>query len=186
MLKRIAKRLLRRSQAHATPVAPRVEPPVVSPPAPEPAPQHCKMAGLSEIQALVRAPGRVRVVCHWATWCSGCIEELPVLVALHERLAGQAEFIGISWDAFQGNPGERELLRQVDACIKSHGMQWDSVVVDAEPDTFFSALDMSCHTVPQLWLVAADGQVIHEESQVLTMADLDGITERVLQTPRTA
>lgn len=51
------------------------------------------------------APGQVTVVNLWATWCGPCLVELPLLDALHERLAGDgAAVVAVSLDDGKARP----------------------------------------------------------------------------------
>lgn len=45
---------------------------------------------------LIDSDDRPVVVNLWATWCTPCLEEMPVLQAAHERDAGQVRFVGIN------------------------------------------------------------------------------------------
>jgi hypothetical protein len=49
-------------------------------------------------------------------------------------------------------------------------------VVDADPETFFERLDLSSHTVPQVWVVDGQGNVVHRIDEPL---DKDGVEQIV-------
>jgi thiol-disulfide isomerase/thioredoxin len=121
----------------------------------------------------------LRLVNHWATWCDGCVEELPLLVALHGRIGEQVEFIGVSWDGFQGGLDSVSLIAEVARFSQQQGLPWESLVVGLGPDALFDALEMRCHTVPQVWLIDAQGKIILRFEDVLTAADVAEIDERV-------
>jgi cytochrome c biogenesis protein CcmG, thiol:disulfide interchange protein DsbE len=47
--------------------------------------------------------GRVVVLNFWATWCGPCIEEMPSLVQMQQRMKGKGvEVLAVSVDADQG------------------------------------------------------------------------------------
>jgi thiol-disulfide isomerase/thioredoxin len=50
-------------------------------------------------QALAQWRGKVLVINYWATWCPPCIDEMPMLSALHARYAARGvQFVGIAVD----------------------------------------------------------------------------------------
>lgn len=57
---------------------------------------------LPDTQGQFREPGdwpdRLLVVNFWATWCGPCRKEMPDLMELRERYAGQIEVVGIAID----------------------------------------------------------------------------------------
>ncbi len=140
----------------------------------------CSLAAVDAIREQIFAAGTPLLVNHWATWCEGCIEELPLLVELHGRVASKVDFLGISWDGFQGSARGAELLRIVDSGSRHHGVPWHSLVVDADPDELFDGLAMDCHTVPQLWLIDSGGSLVHRVFEVLDETGLTGL-ERALE-----
>jgi hypothetical protein len=42
------------------------------------------------------------------------------------------------------------------------------MVVTAQAEALFSALKITVQTVPQIWLISADGEVQHRHEEVLT------------------
>jgi rhodanese-related sulfurtransferase len=139
-----------------------------------------RLADLAEIQLALGPTGRPRLVNHWATWCEGCIEELPLLVQLHRRFGDKIDFIGLSWDGFQGELEGEALVAQVQAVSLSHGLEWGSMVASTEPEALFEALEMAVHTVPQIWLLDAEGTVVHREVEVLQAERLEALAERMV------
>lgn len=48
---------------------------------------------------LASAPGRLRIVNFWASWCAPCVEEMPVLDAFARQQAGNnVDLVGIALD----------------------------------------------------------------------------------------
>jgi thiol-disulfide isomerase/thioredoxin len=152
----------------------------VKPPAPVAEPGRSAVASrLADVESVLKAiqgEGRVRIVNHWATWCSSCVEELPLLLELSRRLGPDIEMIGVSWDGFQAMVPRSQLVDEVEQCALQHGLSWGSLVVDADPETFFERLDLSSHTVPQVWVVDEQGNVVHRIDEPL---DKDGVEQIV-------
>ena len=46
---------------------------------------------------LPASPGRPLVVVAFASWCIGCVEELPQVVADYKRFKGRVDFIGVDY-----------------------------------------------------------------------------------------
>jgi len=53
--------------------------------------------------------GEVLVVNLWATWCPPCIEEMPTLAALQNRLEGRVRVIAVSVDS-EGKRAEAQAM----------------------------------------------------------------------------
>lgn len=63
-----------------------------------PAPEIVMRAGDGTELGLDHFRGRVVVLNFWATWCAPCVEELPSLARLHEKLSGRGEVVALSVD----------------------------------------------------------------------------------------
>lgn len=50
-------------------------------------------------QTLDQWRGRILVLNFWATWCTPCREEMPILSELAERYRGRVQFVGIAADS---------------------------------------------------------------------------------------
>ena len=50
-------------------------------------------------QSLDQWRGRILVLNFWATWCTPCREEMPMLSELAERYRGRVQFVGIAADS---------------------------------------------------------------------------------------
>ncbi|MEE2750370.1 MAG: TlpA disulfide reductase family protein [Myxococcota bacterium] len=140
-----------------------------------------RLASVEEVFEAIHCKGGVRIVNHWATWCSGCVEELPLLVELSGRLGSEVEILGVSWDGFQGLVPRDQWVEEVEQCSLEHGLSWGSMVVDGEPDAFFERLGLSCQTVPQVWVVNQEGHVVHRVDQPIDRLLLEQILSWVAE-----
>lgn len=138
-----------------------------------------RLADVETVLKAIQGEGRVRIVNHWATWCSSCVEELPLLLELSRRLGPDVEILGVSWDGFQAMVPRSQLVEEVEQCSLRHGLNWGSLVVDADPETFFERLDLSSQTVPQVWVVDGQGNVVHRIDEPLDKARVDQIVDWV-------
>lgn len=64
----------------------------------EPAPSFSLPGPDGKERGLGEFLGRPVVVSFWASWCSPCLEEMPLLDSLHQRLDGQAMVLGLNID----------------------------------------------------------------------------------------
>lgn len=105
--------------------------------------------------------GRVVVLNSWATWCIPCREEIPLLEALHQQLAGQAvTVVGVSVDASEG-PAD------VEAFAREHGMTYP---VWLDPDNQFAVRFLTVG-VPETFVIDADGVIRHRVIGALPRGD---------------
>ena len=91
--------------------------------------------------------GRVVLVNFWAGWCSPCIEELPALNRLAERLAGRPlVLVGV-------NVGEPEL--RVRTLVTQHAIGFP-VLLDPDQDAFTR---WGATVLPTTYVVDAQGRL---------------------------
>ena len=62
----------------------------------KPAPQFVLSDGTRTVD-LSKLRGQVVLLNLWATWCAGCVEELPSLLALKQQMP-DLEVVAVSWD----------------------------------------------------------------------------------------
>lgn len=114
--------------------------------------------------------GRVTLLDFWATWCPPCVETMPRLDALHERLAGQGfQVVGISID--EGDEGAKKAQR----FFEKRGFAYP-VYHDATERPAWAALHV--RAVPTMFLVDAEGRIVDQWSGHVEM---DEVTRRVEQ-----
>ncbi len=104
---------------------------------------------------LARLRGRVVLVNFWATWCAPCVDEMPALARLRERLAGRGfELLAVN----QGESPER-----VAAFLRRTGLD---LVVLLDRDK--SAADAwGVRALPTTFVVDATGRIrLHTEGEL--------------------
>lgn len=119
---------------------------------------------------------RAVVLHHWATWCEGCVDELPLLDDLHGRLGRQADVVGINWDRFTPpEPDPAATAARVAAFAAARGTPWPSWVFDGDPDALSTALGLAGQQIPQTRVIDRDGGLLRAYDRALTAADVDAI-----------
>lgn len=118
-----------------------------------------ELADLWVVRAALEPKAKPLLVNHWATWCDGCVEELPLLVALHGRIGGRLDFVGVGWELFSSAEGPEGALRAVEAVARAHGVGWRTLVFTGEPHELFAGLELADELIPQTLLLDADGAV---------------------------
>ena len=105
------------------------------------------------------ARGRWVVVNFFATWCAGCINEHPELVAFHQWAAstGQAEVVAVVFN----DPAE-----EVSAFFAENGGAWPVL------DQSRLAVDFQVAQIPETFLVSPSGQVVQHIRGEVTANDL--------------
>jgi thiol-disulfide isomerase/thioredoxin len=91
--------------------------------------------------------GKLVLLDFWASWCAPCIVELPHLMDLQKRHAGQLQIIGISMD--DQAPSAKDVVAR-------YQVNYPVVMGDAA----FGKLYGGVLGLPQLYLIGRDGKVI--------------------------
>jgi thiol-disulfide isomerase/thioredoxin len=140
-----------------------------------PPPPRVRAARLEATVSALRPERRPLVEHHWATWCDGCVEEMPLIVQLDRALADRADLVSVSWDRFDDAGSLEATLERVGAQVQKAGLTAPTLVVDAAPDAFFSALGLRFRQIPQTRVLDADGGLLRSYEGALTPADVDAI-----------
>ena len=89
----------------------------------------------------------------WASWCTGCKEEMPYFVDLYANpvfISGEIKLLGIDVDEKNANSGPN--------FIKSHGMSWPHLEdTDSRSKLVFGP------GVPVTYFLDKSGEVIHKQ-----------------------
>lgn len=116
---------------------------------------------------------QARVVNYWATWCDPCVEELPLLAQLQEKI-GADKILGVSWDLFQG--GElSKVCSDVEQMKAAFGLQYPSLLVVETPEQFFDYFEVEPQTVPQTIVFSDDFEKIFHCKEALRKEDVEAI-----------
>ncbi|MFT7623977.1 MAG: thiol-disulfide isomerase/thioredoxin [Myxococcota bacterium] len=118
------------------------------------------LMGLTGLRMALEPQGRPMLVNHWATWCSGCTAELPLLVTLRERWRGKADFIGVGWEGFTGGSDPTQLVRDVERVSLEQGVDWATLIFEGPPEQLWTALNLSNHQIPQTLVLHPDGHIM--------------------------
>lgn len=118
---------------------------------------------------------------HWATWCDGCVEEMPHLAELSRRLEGKARVLTVSWDRFDTALPLQGSLDAVRATLMTHGAAVTSLVCTDPPEALFAALRLPIEQIPQTRVRDADGGVLRAWPGPIDAADVEEIV-RLLTT----
>lgn len=104
----------------------------------EPAP----LVDVSTLQERLRQPeDRAVLLVFWATWCSPCIEEIPVLRELHADADLGLRVVSVSLDTFlEGPEGGRQLVLEF---LQENPLPWEQYVYEGGQDELFEPFDMS-------------------------------------------
>lgn len=111
--------------------------------------------------------GQPLVVNFWASWCTYCIDEMPALEQVHQRLDGSVEFIGINRE--DSLDRARELAAET-------GVTYEHLIDD--DGAFFRA--SRGRGMPTTLLVEPDGTVAYRHAGPLTATQLVELIEEHL------
>lgn len=116
--------------------------------------------------------GRWVVVNFFASWCTPCRVEHPELQAFHEahRAAGDAALIAVTYD--NATDDARDFFEE-------HGGDWP--VIDDPDNSIGVAYGVA--KVPETFVVAPNGTVVHRFAGGVTRADLEEVIAAYEQEP---
>ncbi len=180
--KKVVSRLTDRGAAEPPPPPARTAPPPPRPAPPPPAPSsaappaaaaprfpdECRPASAAEILRAIGPGPRLRVVNHWATWCEPCVEEIPLLVAVHLNLEDRADFLGVCWECFDDDRPLVQVAEHVADFASIRAIRYPSLLVTDPAERFFEALKLGWRKIPQTWLVGREGEILWRADGALT------------------
>lgn len=112
------------------------------------------------------AAGRPAVINFWAPWCAPCNTELPQLVDLAARYAGDVDFVGVSV--------ELQDLPSVRATLERFGVPYRQFLADdALMARFFGDVDQAA--LPSTFVFDDQGRLRRMVRGAISDSDLDGL-----------
>jgi cytochrome c biogenesis protein CcmG/thiol:disulfide interchange protein DsbE len=90
--------------------------------------------------------GKVVLLNFWATWCQPCVEEVPSLVALQQRMGDRLTILAVSMDVDQG---------AYDEFVAKH-MQGVLTVRDPQHK---SSEEYGTYAYPETYVIGRDGKI---------------------------
>jgi thiol-disulfide isomerase/thioredoxin len=122
--------------------------------------------------ALKIAKDQVIVVNVWASWCSPCRAEAPLLADFATRLAGQVQFVGIV---------TRDNLSSASAFVNRFKIPYPNFIDDSLLASFRGSL--LPNAIPTTLIIDAHNRVAVRISGEVTFALLDSMIKRVIAQP---
>jgi len=119
--------------------------------------------------------GRVLVVNFWATWCGGCRQEMPSLVALANRDAGKGvRLLLISADERTDEPKARSFMDSVHASGTLY------IKAASNDDAFIRAVDAKWSgTLPSTFVYDRNGKLVQSYTGIVDMKALENLINRL-------
>jgi cytochrome c biogenesis protein CcmG/thiol:disulfide interchange protein DsbE len=120
------------------------------------------LGGGPDVEVRSAAPGRPMLVNVWASWCGPCREEVPALVAFHEKAGERVEVVGV---LTQDTP-----LKGL-AFSRDFGIGYPSVVDDEG-----TVMRLFAPGPPVTLFLEPDGRIAHREiGKFDTLAELEAL-----------
>jgi thiol-disulfide isomerase/thioredoxin len=120
--------------------------------------------------SLAELRGRTVVIDFWATWCTPCEFQIPVLNELHARYRGRVEVIGIAVDA-----DGRDAVAPFAA---EHQIAYRVLLGDEDLAQRYGALGF-----PSLYVLRADGTIDSAHVGLIDPDELEDAVEAALHAP---
>lgn len=119
--------------------------------------------------------GTPLLVNHWATWCDGCLEEMPLLVRLHKAHGDKVRFQGVAWEGFTSTADLEGQRAAVDAGAREFGAAWRHMLYTGTPEELFAGLLLAETVIPQTHVLDGEGAVLFSKVGALSERDVDVI-----------
>ena len=131
---------------------------------PRPAPDFALPDLAGETVTLAALRGKPVVLDFWATWCTPCEFQIPVLNEFYDRHAGRVEVVGVAVDA-----GGRDAVAPFAA---EHGIRYRVLLGDEALAQRFGAIGF-----PTLYVLRADGTIVATHMGIMDPDELEDAVE---------
>lgn len=131
------------------------------------------VVGGSGVFTAAQFKGQLTLVNLWATWCAGCKEEHPILVALSRQ--PELQMLGINYKELQASelsgqdPKSSEAVQKATLrsqnWLKKHGQAFDFNVLDMDGRV---GMDFGVYGLPETYLIDREGRVRFKHAGALT------------------
>ncbi|MFO0107218.1 MAG: redoxin family protein [Burkholderiales bacterium] len=131
------------------------------------------VVGGSDTFGVVQFKGQLTLVNLWATWCAGCREEHPILMALSRQPGLQ--MVGLNYKELQaselagqdplGAPAVQKASERSQAWLQKHGQAFDVNLLDLDGRV---GMDFGVYGLPETYLVDRAGVVRFKHAGPLT------------------
>jgi thiol-disulfide isomerase/thioredoxin len=111
------------------------------------------------VRAALEPNGRPKLVNHWATWCGGCVDELPDLLRAHREFGHRVDFVSIAWEAFSLHEDVGAARAAIEGACNEFGITWPNYVFDGTPEELFEGLELPDDKIPQTVVLDGDGRL---------------------------
>ena len=118
-----------------------------------------------ELHSLDQYRGQWVVVNYWATWCPPCLEEIPDLVAFHERNHGAAVVVGVNYEDIG--------TAQLAAFVNRHSMSYPVLRSAPFEDTPLGSIP----GLPTTFLIDPDGHAVARQVGPITGEQIEAYIE---------
>ncbi len=114
------------------------------------------------------ARGRLVLLDFWASWCAPCIVELPHLIAMQKRYAGNLQIIGVSMD------DDAKAPRQT---VAQYHVSYPVIMGDVALGKLYGGV----LGLPEIFLIDPDGKIIKNWRSDIKPADLNNAIAAALR-----
>lgn len=125
----------------------------------------------NRVQSLSQWRGQVLIVNFWATWCAPCREEIPILVKLQQKYAGNGvQIVGISID-------QLDKTREFSA---NFGINYPGLIGTFDTVEVSRQAGNEKRVLPFTIILGRDGRIARTEAGGLTEQKLEGLIKTLL------
>jgi thiol-disulfide isomerase/thioredoxin len=111
--------------------------------------------------------GKWVVVNYWATWCPPCLDEIPELVAFHDKYSpDKATVLGVNFEE-----PDRSYLKQF---AEQNFISYPILIGDLKSKTPFGLL----YGLPTTYVISPQGELVYQHTGGVSMNDLEQVMHK--------